>query len=106
MWYAQAFAVPASTLLRSVPGTHALLLARSHRSMLRIYTIDVETRRSVMHNKPDNSYVFWFWPVWIILLSIIIFMRMTVLRGTPTNIRFFWMLMYITLVEGSIIVTI
>lgn len=73
--------------------------------MLRIYTIDFETRHSAMNDKPDNSYLFWFWPAWMILLSIMFFLRMTVLRGTPTNIRFFSMMMYILLVQGSLFVT-
>ena len=59
-----------------------------------------------MNDKPDNSYLFWYWPAWIILLSIAFFLRVAVLRDTPTNIRVFWVIMYALLVNGGIFVTV
>lgn len=74
--------------------------------MLRIYTIDFQTRRSVMNDKPDNSYLFWLWPAWFIVLSMLLFLRFTALRDAPTNVRLFCFIMYGLFVTGSLFASI
>lgn len=55
-----------------------------------------------MSDKPDNSYLFWYWPVWIILLGFMVFLRFTALLHASTNIRLFFVFMYGLIVCGTV----